>query len=93
MTKKELIIPKSEINASLKCSIKEPFGSVYIRVRDESLGDLNEDAVIATKLAKLEKQLRAKELSISMQIAQSDLGKRSSVPAVSLTVKSKSRFA
>ena len=91
MTKKELVIPKSEINATLKCSTKEPFGSVYIRVRDESLGNLNEDAILATKLAMLEKRFRAKELSISMQILQSDLANRTSVPAVNLFVKSKSR--
>ena len=92
MTGKELIIPKGEINKSLKCSANEPFDSVYIRVRDESLGSLNEDAIMVTKLAKLEKQFQAKELSISMQILPSDLDKQTSVPAVNLFVKCKSKL-
>ena len=74
MIKKELIVPKEQLNVSLKMVTREPFASVMLTVYDRSIsyGD-DMDVQTAANLGQLTRDQRDGRVSLSIQVDQADL--------------------
>ena len=74
MIKKELIVPKEQLNVSLKMVTREPFASVMLTVYDRSIsyGD-DMDVQTAAILGQLTRDQRDGKVSLSIQVDQADL--------------------